>query len=99
MFHKVLGVLLIVLCICALLALVYIITAKRYEDRVVGVNLVSTIALNIIAILSIRLDVNFIIDICVVYAMLGFTAVVVLCRLLALQIVEKGLKEKGGRTK
>lgn len=93
MFHNVLLALLIGLCLCALAALMYIIIAKRFEDRLVGVNLVSTIVLNIIAILTIVLDTTFIIDVAIVYAFLGFLAIVVLCRLLALQVVERGLSQ------
>lgn len=93
MFHNLLLVAEIGLCLCALAALVYIITAKRFEDRMVGVNLVSTIVLNIIAVLTIVLDTTFIIDVTIVYAFLGFLAIVVLCRLLALQVVERGLSQ------
>ena len=101
MFHNVLFLLLMVLCLAALLALVYIITAKRFEDRVVGANLVCTIVLNIIALLSVFLDVQFIIDVCLVFAFLGFLAVVVLCRLLMVQQIEEDLSsgkvtKKGG---
>ncbi len=93
MYKNALLICLIVLSVCALAALGYIIIAKHFEDRIVGVNLVSTIVLNIIALLSIYLDVTFIIDVCLVYAFLGFLAVIVLCRLLALQVVEKGLRK------
>lgn len=93
MFCNILLILLIGLCFCALAALVYIIFAKRFEDRMVGVNLVSTIVLNIIAILTIVLDTTFIIDVTIVYAFLGFLAIVVLCRLLALQVVERGISQ------
>lgn len=91
MFRNILLGLLLVLCLCALAALVYITIAKRFEDRLVGVNLVSTIVLNIIAVLTIVLDTTFIIDVTIVYAFLGFLAIVVLCRLLAMQVVERGL--------
>lgn len=98
MFHNVLIAAEVVLCLFALAALIYISTAKRFEDRLVGVNLVSTIVLNIIAILTIVLDTTFIIDVTIVYAFLGFLAIVVLCRLLALQVVERGMS-KGKRYK
>lgn len=91
MFHNLLLGVEIVLCLLALAALWYISTAKRFEDRMVGVNLVSTIVLNIIAVLTIVLDTTFIIDVTIVYAFLGFLAIVVLCRLLAVQVVERGL--------
>lgn len=91
MFHKILFVLLMVLCLAALLALVYIITAKRFEDRVVGANLVCTIVINIIALLAVYLGEGFVVDICLVFAFLGFLAVVVLCRLLMVQQIEEDL--------
>jgi multicomponent Na+:H+ antiporter subunit F len=93
MFHNIVVVLLIVLCLCNLLALLYIITAHQFEDRVLGVNLVGTIVINLIAMLAMYLDSSFLVDVCLVYAFLSFLAVVVLCRLLSVQMVEKGLKD------
>lgn len=91
MFHKILMVLLMGLCLAALLALVYIITAKRFEDRLVGANQVCTIVLNIIALLAVYMNESFVVDICLVFAFLGFLAVVVLCRLLLVQQIEEDL--------
>jgi multicomponent Na+:H+ antiporter subunit F len=82
-----------VLCLAAIAALVYIVTAKRFEDRVVGTNLVCTIVINIIAVLALYINEGFVVDICLVFAVLGFLAVVVLCRLLALQNLERKRKE------
>lgn len=95
MFHDVVRALLLVLSLCVLLALVYIITAKHFEDRVVGSNLVSTIVINIVAVLAVFVDESFVVDICLVFAALGFLGVVVLCRLLAVQFVEKQMDEEG----
>lgn len=93
MYRQIIILLLSVLSLAALGALVYIVTAKRFEDRVVGANLVCAVVLNIIAVLGALMNTSFIQDVCLVFAFLGFLAVVVLCRLLAVQLVEKHLKE------
>lgn len=93
MFHKIIMILLLVLSICALLSLLYIITARHFEDRLVGTNLVGTIVINLIAVLAIYFESGFVVDICLVFAFLSFLAIVVLCRLLAIQRIEQQLEE------
>ena len=97
MFHNIILVLLLVLSICALLSLLYIITARHFEDRLVGTNLVGTIVINLIAVLAIYFEAGFVVDICLVFAFLSFLAIVVLCRLLSVQNVEQQL-DKGEKT-
>jgi multisubunit Na+/H+ antiporter MnhF subunit len=71
----------------------YIATSLHFEDRIVGTNLVGTIVINFIALLSAYMGNGFGMDIALVYAFLSFLAVVVLCRLLAVQNVERTLEE------
>lgn len=105
MYRQIIIFLLCVLSLAALGALIYIVTAKSFENRVVGANLVCAIVLNIIAVLGALMNTAFIQDVCLVFAFLGFLAVAVLCRLLAAQLVEKHLKDgsipprKGGKEK
>lgn len=94
MLHNILVVLLAVPCVMVLLSLIYIVTATRIEDRVVGASLVSTLVLNLNALLAVVLDAPFIVDVGLVFAILDFLAVVVLGRLLAVQEIERTVTEE-----
>ncbi len=91
MFEHILMGLLVVQALFLLAALVYIITSLHFEDRIVGTNLVGTIIINLIAMLAVYMGEGYGADIALVYAFLSFLAVVVLCRLLAVQNVERNL--------
>lgn len=99
MFHNTVMILLLVLSICALLTLVYIVTARHFEDRVVGSNLVGTIVINFVAVLAVYFEEGFVVDVCLVFAFLSFLGVIVLCRLLVLQNLERELKAQARRKK
>ena len=88
MFHNILLGLMLVQGLFLIASMVYIATSLHFEDRIVGTNLVGTIVINFIAMLSVYMGEGFGMDIALVYAFLSFLAVVVLCRLLAVQNVE-----------
>ena len=56
---------------------------KRFTDRIVAVNEINTLVTASIIILSRRLRAAYLLDVALVYALLGFTANVLLTRLLA----------------
>jgi multicomponent Na+:H+ antiporter subunit F len=92
MFHSILLGLMIVQGLFLIAAMFYIAASPHFEDRIVGTNLVGTIVINFIALLSAYMGNGFGMDIALVYAFLSFLAVVVLCRLLAVQNVERALE-------
>ena len=57
----------------------------RFTDRVVAVNMIGSITICIMAILSVCLDADYLIDICIVYALLSFIAIVVLTQLIIIR--------------
>ena len=57
----------------------------RFTDRVVAVNMIGTITIAIMAILSVWMDADYLIDICITYALLSFIAIVVLTRLVIIR--------------
>lgn len=71
----------IVLGILILLALVRAVKGPRFTDRIVAVNLIGTITIIIMCILSVYFQQAFLVDIAIVYALLSFIAIVVLTRL------------------
>lgn len=93
MFRTILLVLMLVQGLFLIATMVYIASSLHFEDRMVGTNLVGTIVINFIAMLSAYMGEGFGMDIALVYAFLSFLAVVVLCRLMAVQDVERKLED------
>ena len=60
--------------------LVRAILGPRIAARLVSINMTGTIAIMIIALLSVMLNEGYLLDIAIIYAMLSFLAVVVLVK-------------------
>ena len=72
---------LVVLAVGILAALVYIIRARLTVDRIIGINLTGTLVAIIIAILAYLLSEDYLADVAIVYVVLSFIAVMLLCRI------------------
>lgn len=69
------------LLVLALFAcLVRAVRGPRIADRIVAVNMMGTMIMVIIAILSLLLGQGYLVDICLIYAMISFLAVIVLTK-------------------
>ena len=77
LFTVVLAVLGVLLFLCLLRAIL----GPRIADRVVGINMIGTIIILMIAILALMLGEGYLVDIAIIYAMLSFLAVVVLAKI------------------
>ena len=73
-------IILIVLAILLMLCLVRAIIGPRVADRIVAVNMMGTMVIVIIAILTVMLGEGYLADICIIYAMTSFMAVIVLTK-------------------
>lgn len=71
---------LILLAIMTVLCLIRAIIGPRTADRIVAVNMLGTMIMVIIAILTVLLGEGYLADICLIYAMLSFLAVIVLTK-------------------
>ena len=71
---------LIVLAVLVVLCLVRAIIGPRVADRIVSVNMTGTMVIVMIAILALMLEEGYLADICLIYAMISFLAVVVLSK-------------------
>lgn len=71
---------LIFLAILLLLCLIRAIKGPQIVDRIVSVNMMGTIVMVIIGILALLLKEGYLVDICLIYAMISFLAVVVLTK-------------------
>ena len=68
------------IAIMVVLCLVRAIIGPRVADRIVAVNMMGTMVMVIIAILALMLEEGYLADICLIYAMLSFLAVIVLTK-------------------
>lgn len=77
------GLFLVILIVLGLLffaALVRAVKGPRVADRLVAVNMIGTMVMVMIAVLSLYLQEEYLLDICLIYAMASFLAVIVLSK-------------------
>ena len=84
-----------ILGVAIFFCLIRAIRGPRFADRIMAINMIGTMIIAIMALLSVVLDADYLIDISIAYALLSFIAVVVLTRLVMLR--HKGDKEKCGK--
>ena len=83
---------LIVLALLVILCLIRAIIGPRIADRIVAVNMMGTMVNVMIAILSLLLGEGYLADICIIYAMISFLAVIVLTKVYMGVYMEKKQK-------
>lgn len=73
-------VILVILALMLLLCLIRAIIGPTIADRLVAVNMMGTMVMVIISILALLMSEGYLVDICLIYAMISFIAVVVLTK-------------------
>lgn len=81
MEKTVLMIVLLVMAVLILASLLRAILGPRFTDRIVAVNAVNTMVTACICLLSRYLEADYLVDVALIYALLGFTANVLLLRL------------------
>ncbi len=76
-FYGILSVLAVMLVLCLIRAII----GPRIADRLIAVNMMGTMVMVIIALLAVMKEQSYLLDICLIYAMISFLAVVVLTRI------------------
>ena len=77
LFYGILSVLAVMLVLCLIRAVI----GPRIADRLVAVNMMGTMVMVSIALLAVLKNEGYLVDICLIYAMISFLAVVVLTRI------------------
>ena len=62
-------------------ALVRAIRGPRMADRIVGINMTGSLTTAIIAVLAVYLKESWLLDVCIIYCLISFLAVVVLAKI------------------
>ena len=80
LYHTLFIALLILLSIMLLVCLIRAVKGPRVADRLVAVNMMGTMVMVMISILALLLKEGYLVDICLIYAMISFLAVVVISK-------------------
>ena len=62
------------------LSIIRSILGPGISDRIIAVNMIGTMVIMITAVFSVLLNENYLADVCLIYAMISFLGVVVLCK-------------------
>lgn len=71
---------LIFLAILLFAALIRAVKGPRIADRLIAVNMMGTMVIVMLAVLSLLLKEGYLVDICLIYAMISFLSVVVVTK-------------------
>ena len=91
-FYGILAVLALMLLLCLIRA----VKGPRIADRLVAVNMMTTMVTVMIAVLAVIKNEGYLVDICLIYAMISFLAVVVVTRIYTGVWREAQTGRKGG---
>ena len=100
-FDIVMTILPFLLAVMVFVCLIRAIKGPRVADRIVAINMMGTMTMVIIAILSVKMNEGYLVDICIIYAMISFLAVTLLTKVYGCvrRAAEKERdREKGGGT-
>ena len=94
-FEWIFYAILVVQAVLLLLCLQRAVVGPRIADRLVAVNMITTMVTVMIAILAVLKNEGYLVDICLIYAMISFLAVVVLSRIYTGVYREEKDRQKG----
>jgi multicomponent Na+:H+ antiporter subunit F len=70
----------IILAIMVFFCLARAIKGPKIADRIVAINMMGTLTMVIIAVLAVKMNEGYLVDICIIYAMISFLAVTLLTK-------------------
>lgn len=82
----------LVLAVLIIFCLLRAVLGPRLADRVVAVNMIGTMTITEIAMFALYLRENYLFDVCLIYAMISFLAVVVLTKIYGGAYQERKIK-------
>ena len=96
-YQGVLTVLPILLALMVFLCIIRAVNGPKIADRIVAVNMMGTMTMVIIAMLAVKMDEGYLVDICIIYAMISFLAVTLLTKVYMGVYAERKKKEEEER--
>ena len=92
-YHALYTGVLVALSLLTLLCLERAVRGPSIAGRIIAINMICTLTLAMICVLAMMLNEGYLADIALLYAMIGFLAIVVLCKVylgVAMEAQEKG---------
>lgn len=100
LYHMVYAVVLIFMALLLFACLLRAVRGPRIADRIVAVNMMGTMVMVMIAVFALLLNEGYLVDICLIYAMISFLAVIVLTKVyMGVYLAEKLHCEEDGSKK
>lgn len=84
----------VILALLIFAALVRAVLGPRFTDRIIAVNVINTLVVALIAVLSVYMKEDFLVDVALIYALLSFLTVVILSRMVTLRQKRRRMKNK-----
>ena len=81
---------LVALALAALISLIRTITGKLIADRFIGINMLTTIVVMAICVLGLLFDEGYLADVALIYVLLSFLVVMLLCKIYINLFYHKG---------
>ncbi len=94
-YHTLYIALLLLFSFLLIICLIRAVKGPRVADRLMAVNMMGTMVMVMISILALLLNEGYLIDICLIYAMISFLSVVVLSKVYIGIYEERMHKENG----
>lgn len=69
-----------IIAVLIILSIIRSILGPGISDRIIAVNMIGTMVIMVTAIFSVWMEENYLADVCLIYAMISFLGVVVLCK-------------------
>lgn len=85
---------LVILAVMFVICLIRAVKGPRIGDRIVAVNMMGTMVIVAIATLAVTLQEGYLVDICLIYAMISFLAVVIVTKVYTGVYLEKKAQEE-----
>lgn len=79
-YHILFMALLVILAVLFFSCLIRAVVGPRMADRIVAINMMGTMVMVAIAILAVMVQKGYLVDICLIYAMISFLAVIILTK-------------------
>lgn len=98
-YHILFVIVLFLLAAMILCCMIRAIKGPRISDRIVAINMIGTQVIIMIAILAFLMKEDYLLDVSLIYAMISFLAVIVLCKVYMGVYLEKKAREEEKQTK
>ena len=98
-YQKMYIAVLVILAVMLFVCLIRAVRGPRVADRIMAVNMMGTMVMVMIVVLSLLLKEGFLVDICLIYAMVSFLAVVVISKVYTESYLRSHKQEKESRNK